>query len=78
MRKRHVRSDQDEILAAITEVCAEGGVGFLPDVAEHFGISEATARRQLDGLVAQGKLVLAAGHGNPTREYLPTSDPRAC
>ena len=45
---------QERYLEVIKEV---DGATWLADIAEYFDVSEATARRKLDGLVAQGKLV---------------------
>lgn len=53
-RKQHVRApDQDKFEEVIREV---GGQCFLADIAEHFDISESTARRIMDGMVYQRKL----------------------
>jgi predicted ArsR family transcriptional regulator len=67
-RKPHVRVEQDEIL----EVLRETGGGELPMIAKHFGVSEASARRKLDGLVARGVLRVAAGPPGP-RFYWPAA-----
>ena len=53
-RKPHVRVPQHEYLTALREV----GGGLLDDIAEHFDVSDATARRMLDGLVAQDALTV--------------------
>lgn len=46
-------------------------VATLPEIAEHFEISQATARRMADGLVVQGKLTVEEGRpgacGHPRR-----------
>lgn len=52
-RKPHVHVEQDRYLDVIDEV---GGEALLEDIAQFFDVSETTARRNLDGLVAQGKL----------------------
>jgi hypothetical protein len=52
-RKPHVHVDQGHYLDVIDEV---GGEALLEDVAAYFDVSFTTARRNLDGLVAQGKL----------------------
>lgn len=49
---------QAAYLEALHEV---GGSAALADIAEHFGEAEGTARRKLDGLVRQGKLVVHPG-----------------
>jgi hypothetical protein len=55
-RKPHVRAPaQEEFLRTIAEV---GGSAHLEDLALYFDISDATARRSLDGLVVQGKLTV--------------------
>lgn len=36
-------------------------IATLPEIAQHFEISEASARRKADGLVAQGKLIVEDG-----------------
>jgi predicted ArsR family transcriptional regulator len=54
-RKPHVHVDQEEYVTVLDEV---GGAARLDDIAEHFDVSEATARRKLDGLVAQRRVKL--------------------
>lgn len=49
-RKPHRHVAQSAILEALREV----GPSRLDDIAEHFGVSEATIRRKLDGATAQG------------------------
>jgi predicted ArsR family transcriptional regulator len=61
-RKRHVRVDPEKYVYVLDEVAAAR----LDDIAEHLSVSEATARRRLDGLVAQGRIRLL--HERP-REY---------
>lgn len=60
-RKPHKRVDQSEYLRVLGEV----GVARCDDIAEHFDVSPATAKRQLDGLAHQGKVRIAGGasHG---------------
>lgn len=58
-RKPHRRVSQDEYLYALREV----GSGLLEDFAEHFDVSEGTARRQLDGLVVQGHATVLTRYG---------------
>lgn len=60
-RKPHVHVAQDTLLEAVREV----GSGELPTIAEAFSLSEATARRKLDGLVSQGKLRVHPGAAGP-------------
>jgi hypothetical protein len=63
-RKPHVLVPQDRYLEVLREV---GGSALLNDIARFFDVSQATARRKLDGLVMQGK-VRVAGEGS-RREY---------
>jgi hypothetical protein len=46
-------------------------IATLPEIAQHFDISDASARRKADGLVARGKLIVEEGrrglHGWPRR-----------
>jgi len=71
-RKRHVRVEHDAILAWLGE---QDGATTLHEIAKHFDISTATARRLADGLAAQGKLTvepgskLERGHGPSPRRY---------
>ena len=57
-RKRHVKVDQDAILAWLRE---GKRAATLREIAEHFDISMASARGKADGLAAQGKLTVEAG-----------------
>ena len=63
-RKPHRHVTQAQIVEALAEV---GGSAVLDDVAEHFDVSTMTARRNLDGLVAQGRARVLCGPG--PREY---------
>jgi len=71
-RKRHVHVEQDAILAWLSE---QDGARTLREIAKHFDISTATARRLADGLAAQGKLTVEPGsrfelgHGPSPRRY---------
>lgn len=56
-RKGHMHIDQQDIGVWLQQWL----VATLQEIAEHFGISQATARRITDGLVAQGKLTVEAG-----------------
>ncbi len=58
-RKRHVQVDQAAILAWLQE--QRSATTTLREIAEHFDISEHTARRKADGLVEQGKLTVEPG-----------------
>lgn len=53
-RKPHVGLHQADIMAWIEEGAM---VASVAEVAEHFDVHVGTARRALDGLVAQGKLI---------------------
>lgn len=58
--------------AILTWMQAQKLVATLPEIAQQFQISEATARRKADGLVAQGKLILdegRRGRGGWLRRY---------
>ena len=57
MRKQHLHVEQETILHALQEV----GPSPLRHIADHFDISEATATRQLRGLVSQGKIQVVGG-----------------
>jgi DNA-binding IclR family transcriptional regulator len=68
-RKRHVQVEQDAILAWLRE---QDGTRTLREIAEHFDIHTATARRFADGLAAQGKLTVEPrehSHGPIPRRY---------
>jgi predicted ArsR family transcriptional regulator len=69
-RKPHVSVDSDRIIELIEAVSVPVDV---TDVAEHFGISLASARRKLDGGVARGKLIQdkydEEGHRLPFEHY---------
>lgn len=56
-RKPVVKVEQSEILAWLEERRS----ATLPEIAEHFDVSEASARRKAEGLVYQGKLLVQAG-----------------
>lgn len=68
-RKPWVHTEQDAILRWMAE---EKLIATRPELAQHFDISEASARRKADGLVARGKLIVEDGcrglHGWP-RHY---------
>jgi DNA-binding MarR family transcriptional regulator len=76
-RKRHVQVEQDAILAWLRE---QDGARTLREIAEHFDIHTATARRLADGLAAQGKLTVEPGskferdHGPIPRRYTAVTD----
>jgi predicted ArsR family transcriptional regulator len=57
-RKPQVYVGQAAILAWMKQ---EKLIATLPEIAQHFEISEASARRKADGLVAQGKLIVEDG-----------------
>jgi hypothetical protein len=57
-RKPQVYIGQDAILAWMKE---ENLIATLPEIAQHFEISEGSARRKADGLVARGKLIVEDG-----------------
>ena len=61
-RKQHVHVDQERYVYVLGEV----GAARLDDIAGHLNVSEATARRKLDGLVAQGRARLLSER---PREY---------
>ena len=65
VRKQHVTVPQSEYLRVMQDV----GLGsvVLEDIAEHLGVSPTTARRKLDGLVAQGKVAVEPGHNRAYR-----------
>lgn len=65
-RKRYVRVPQAMYLEAALEVGEAPADAF----AEHFGVSSVTARRMLDGLVAQG-LLERRPNGARARLYAP-------
>lgn len=71
-RKPHVRVPQERYLDVMQEVDLYEVL--LEDIAEHLDVSMATAQRQLDGLVAQGKLELAAP-GHARRAYRLVDEP---
>jgi predicted ArsR family transcriptional regulator len=54
-RKPHVRVSQDRYLEVLDEV---EGTAWLDDIAEFLNVHPSTARRKLDGLVAQGKVTV--------------------
>lgn len=56
-RKRHVQIKQDAILTWLRERDS----ATLREIAEHFDISKHSARRNADGLVAQGELAVESG-----------------
>lgn len=56
-RKRHVQVEQPVILAWLREQ----GSATLREIAEHFEISQHSARRKADGLVVQGELTVEPG-----------------
>lgn len=56
-RKPYVHVAHEQYMTAMREV----GEAVVEDIAEHFNVSEASARRKLDGLVAQGKLTVRSG-----------------
>lgn len=65
-RKPHVTVPQDSYLKVMADIAHGGGAGvYLPDIAAYLGVHEATARRKLDGLVAQGKLNVTPGVRGP-------------
>ena len=55
-RKPWVHTEQDAILRWMAE---EKLIATRPELAQHFDISEASARRKADGLVGDGGHVLA-------------------
>jgi hypothetical protein len=57
-RRPQVYIGQDAILTWMKE---EKLIATLLEIAQHFKISEASARRKADGLVAQGKLIVEDG-----------------
>ena len=65
IRKRHVHADQVELGGYV----GEREAATLSEVVSAFDISEATARRNLDGLVAQR--LLAVRSGSPRIYYVP-------
>lgn len=65
-RKHHVRVPQHAYLEAAREVGEASVDGF----AKHLGVSTVTARRRLDGLVAQG-LLERRPNGRRARTYAP-------
>lgn len=72
IRKRHVYVPQDAYAAALLEV----GAGELADFAEHFDVSLSSARRNLDGLVAQGLATRRRGTRGRGLLYTTTGDRR--
>lgn len=54
-RKRHVVVPQERYLEVLDEV---DGAAWLDDIAEFLNVHPGTARRKLDGLVAQGKVTV--------------------
>lgn len=67
-RKAHNRVSQGEIL----ETLRETNGGELQTIAEHFGVSLATAQRRLDGLVYK-RLVDENGRRGARCYYTPTA-----
>lgn len=67
-RKHHVKADQEAIYVFVVET----GIVTVSEAADRFDVSPASARRKLDGLVSQGRLIrdeyddqgVPAGHLN--------------
>lgn len=67
-RKAHVHITQDQVMAAVRE---RGGMATLDQVAWDLDVSDTTAERNLEGLVAQGKLLRDdfSDDGHPLRRH---------
>lgn len=73
-RKQHVQVAQHYYLGYITDY----GPTTREELAAAFDVNDGTAKRKLDGLVAQGKLVIVEeGHPQCLTVYDVPSPPRA-
>lgn len=71
MRKTHVQVPQSAYLDLLKTIHHKGEPRWcvLDDLAIYFGVHVGTARRKLDGLVAQGKVEAKSNRGRGPKEY---------